>query len=209
MAITTYDELKTSIASWLNREDDTSLIPKTALFISMAEAGINRDLRHYKMIERADATLDSRYVQIPADWMETVRFSITSGDTYKMELVSRDDMSEYRQKNMNTSGRPRFYANIGATIEVFPTPDAEYQMQLQYYAKTPALSDSNASNWLLRDAPDVYLYGALIHSAPYLLDDARTQTWAALYSAALQSLQKTSDDTRYAGSGLRMRVTSY
>ena len=206
MAISTYTELKTSIASWLNRDDLTSVIPD---FISLAEAGINRDLRHYKMIERADATLDSRYVQLPADWMETVRFSITSGDTYRLELVSRDDMLEYRQKTADTSGRPRFYANIGDTIEVFPTPDADYTMQLQYYAKTPALSDSNASNWLLLDAPDVYLYGTLIQSAPYLQDDARTQTWAALYAAALQSLQKASDDTRFAGSGLRMRVTSY
>lgn len=206
MPITTYTELKTSIASWLNRDDLTSVIPD---FISLAEAGINRDLRHYKMIERADATLDSRYVQLPADWMETVRFSITSGDTYRLELVSRDDMLEYRQKTADTSGRPRFYANIGDTIEVFPTPDADYTMQLQYYAKTPALSDSNASNWLLLDAPDVYLYGTLIQSAPYLQDDARTQTWAALYAAALQSLQKASDDTRFAGSGLRMRVTSY
>lgn len=206
MAIATYTDLKTSIASWLNRDDLTSVIPD---FISLAEAGINRDLRHYKMIERADATLDSRYVQMPADWMETVRFSITSGDTYRLELVSRDDMLEYRQKTANASGRPRFYANIGDTIEVFPTPDADYTMQLQYYAKTPALSDSNASNWLLLDAPDVYLYGTLIQSAPYLQDDARTQTWAALYAAALQSLQKASDDTRFAGSGLRMRVTSY
>lgn len=206
MAIATYTELKTSIASWLNRDDLTSVIPD---FISLAEAGINRDLRHYKMIERADATLDSRYVQMPTDWMETVRFSITSGNTYRLELVSRDDMLEYRQKTADASGRPRFYANIGDTIEVFPTPDADYTMQLQYYAKTPALSDSNASNWLLLDAPDVYLYGTLIQSAPYLQDDARTQTWAALYAAALQSLQKASDDTRFAGSGLRMRVTSY
>jgi len=206
MAISTYTDLKTSVASWLNRDDLTSVIPD---FISLAEAGINRDLRHYKMIERADATLDSRYVQMPTDWMETVRFSITSGDTYRLELVSRDDMLEYRQKTANASGRPRFYANIGDTIEVFPTPDADYTMQLQYYAKTPALSDSNASNWLLLDAPDVYLYGTLIQSAPYLQDDARTQTWAALYAAALQSLQKASDDTRFAGSGLRMRVTSY
>ena len=206
MAITTYDELKTSIGNWLNRDDLTAVIPD---FIALAESAINRDLRHYKMVERADATLDSRYVQIPADWLETVRFSITSGDTYRLELISRDDMLEYREKTMDTAGRPKFYANIGNSIEVYPTPDAEYGMQLQYYAQVPALSDSNAYNWLLQDAPDVYLYGALIHSAPYLQDDARTQTWAALYSAALQSLQKASDDTRFAGSGLRMRITSY
>jgi hypothetical protein len=206
MAITTYAELKSSIANWLNRDDLTSVIPD---FISLTEAGINRDLRHYKMINRVDATLDSRYVQMPADWLETVRFGITSGTTYRLELVSRDDMLEYRQNTSDIAGIPKFYANIGDTIEVFPTPAAEYQMQLQYYAKTPALSDSNTDNWLLSDAPDIYLYGALVQAAPYLNDDARVQTWAALYSAAIQSLQKSSDDTRFAGSGLRMRVTSY
>jgi hypothetical protein len=118
-------------------------------------------------------------------------------------------MLEYRQNTSDIAGIPKFYANIGDTIEVFPTPAAEYQMQLQYYAKTPALSDSNTDNWLLSDAPDIYLYGALVQAAPYLNDDARVQTWAALYSAAIQSLQKSSDDTRFAGSGLRMRVTSY
>ena len=206
MAITTYAELQTSLAKWLNRDDSVAVIPD---FISFAEAAINRDLRHYRMINRVDATLDSRYVQMPADWLETVRFGITSGSTQRLELISRDDMLEYRQNNNDIAGVPRFYANIGDTIEVFPTPDAEYQMQLQYYAKTPALSDTNTQNWLLTAAPDVYLYGALVHSAPYLEDDARTQTWAALYSAAMQSLQKASDDTRFAGSGLRMRVTSY
>tara|TARA_R110001632_G_scaffold146177_1_gene263109 strand:- start:4 stop:624 length:621 start_codon:yes stop_codon:yes gene_type:complete len=206
MAITTYAELQTSIANWLNRDDLTAVIPD---FISLAEAGINRDLRHYRMINRVDATLDSRYVQMPTDWMETVRFSITSGNTYKIELVSRDDMLEYRQNTADVSGRPRFYANIGDTIEVFPTPDAEYQMQLQYYAKTPALSNTNTANWLLTAAPDIYLYGALVQSAPYLNDDARIQTWASLYQSVLDSLQKASDDTRFAGSGLRMRVTSY
>ena len=206
MAITTYAELQSSIANWLNRDDLTAITPD---FISLAEAGINRDLRHYRMINRVDATLDSRYVQMPADWLETVRFGITSGATQRIELISRDDMLEYRQKNNDIAGVPRFYANIGDTIEVFPTPDAEYQMQLQYYAKTPALSDSNVKNWLLSEAPDIYLYGALVQAAPYLNDDARVQTWAALYSAALQSLQKASDDTRFAGSGLRMRVTSY
>ena len=206
MAITTYAELKSSIANWLNRDDLTSVIPD---FISLTEAGINRDLRHYKMINRVDATLDSRYVQMPADWLETVRFGITSGTTYRLELISRDDMLEYRQNTSDIAGIPKFYANIGDTIEVFPTPAAEYQMQLQYYAKTSALSDSNTTNWLLTDAPDIYLYGSLIQAAPYLNDDARAETWAALYSAAMQSMQKASDDTRFAGSGLRMRVTSY
>ena len=206
MAITTYDELKASIASWLNRDDLTAVIPD---FIALAESSINRDLRHYKMVQRANATLDSRYVQVPEDWLETMRFSITSGTTFRIEPTSIDDLVQLRQQNNDQSGRPRFYANVGNEIEVFPTPDTEYTMQLMYYGKTPALSASNTYNWLLQDAPDAYLYGALVQSAPYLQDDARTQVWASLYTNAIQSLQKSSDETRFAGSGLRMRTSGY
>jgi len=206
MAITTYDELKASIASWLNRDDLTAVIPD---FIALAESNINRDLRHYKMVQRADATLDSRYVQVPEDWLETMRFSITSGTTFRIEPTSIDDLVQLRQQNNDQSGRPRFYANVGNEIEVFPTPDTEYTMQLMYYGKTPALSASNTYNWLLQDAPDAYLYGALVQSAPYLQDDVRTQVWASLYTNAIQSLQKSSDETRFAGSGLRMRTSGY
>jgi len=206
MAITTYDELKASIASWLNRDDLTAVIPD---FITLAESSINRDLRHYKMVQRADATLDSRYVQVPEDWLETMRFSITSGTTFRIEPTSIDDLVQLRQKSNDQSGRPRFYANVGNEIEVFPTPDTEYTMQLMYYGKTPALSASNTYNWLLQDAPDAYLYGALVQSAPYLQDDVRTQVWASLYTNAIQSLQKSSDETRFAGSGLRMRTSGY
>jgi len=206
MAITTYAELKSSIANWLNRDDLTTVIPD---FISLTEASINRDLRHYKMVNRVDATLDSRYVQVPADWLETLRFSLTTDGTRPLEMASLDDMIKNRQNGANATGTPKFYSHVGETIEVFPTPDGEYGMQLMYYQSVPDLTDSNTYNWLLQDSPDVYLYGSLVQAAPYLYDDARTTTWAAIYSSAMQSLQKASDDTRFAGSGLRMRVTSY
>jgi len=138
MAITTYAELKSSIANWLNRDDLTSVIPD---FISLTEAGINRDLRHYKMVNRVDATLDSRYVQVPADWLETLRFSLTTDGTRPLEMASLDDMIKYRQNNSNATGTPRFYSHAGESIEVFPTPDGDYGMQLMYYQSVTELTD--------------------------------------------------------------------
>lgn len=206
MALTTYAELKASIADWLNRDDLTNVIPD---FISLAEADFNRKLRHYKMIERVDATLDSRYVQLPNNWIETVRFGITSDTTYRLEIIGIEDMLQYRQENLDTSGRPKYYSHVGESIEVFPTPDSEYAMQLTYYEEIPALSDSNTYNWLLQSDPDIYLYGSLMQSAPYLLDDNRVPIWSTLYQNGIASLQKASDDTRFSGAGRRMRITSY
>lgn len=206
MSITTYDELKSAIANWLNRDDLTAVIPD---FISLAEADFNRKIRHYKMLDRVDATLDSRYVQLPPDWLETVRMSITSGTTFRLEAITVDDMLGYREDTQDNAGRPKYFTHIGEAIEVFPTPDAEYAMQLAYYGQIPALSDSTTYNWLLQSDPDIYLYGALLQSAPYLQDDARIQVWAGLYQNALGSLQKASDDTRFTVTAPRMRITSY
>ncbi len=173
MAITTYAELKTAVGNWLNRDDLTSVIPD---FITLAEVDINRKLRHYKMIERVDATLDSRYVQVPADWLEPVRFNITASHTRRLDLIGTEDMLEKREQNRDTTGIPQYYSQIGEAIEVFPTPDAEYDMQLEYYSAIPSLSDSNTYTWLLQSDPASYFEGSLMQAATYFPAHPRTQT---------------------------------
>ncbi len=206
MAITNYTELKSTIADWLNRDDLTTVIPT---FISLAEHQMERAVRHYKMIIRKGAVLDTQYTNLPDDWLETIRVHLTSGDTHRLELVSLDDMVELREKSGNTSGRPRYYAHIGDTIEVYPTPDSSYNIELMYYQKIFMLGDSNTSNWLLDKAPDAYLYGSLLQAAPYLSEDSRIEVWGGLYSSAIQALNNTSDASRDSGSGLKMRFVSH
>lgn len=47
-----------------------------------------------------------------------------------------------------------------------------------------------ASNELLDDYPDVYLYGALMQMAIYTQDDAQLTKWSALYMAAMQETHR-------------------
>jgi hypothetical protein len=89
---------------------------------------------------------------------------------------------------------------------LYPTPNATTDFELLYYQKLPALSSSNADNWLLLEAPDVYLYGALLHSAPYLAEDERVGVWAQMYAAAVQRLNQVSEDAMFSGSGLTLKV---
>ena len=206
MAITNYTELQSTIADWLNRDDLTTVIPT---FISLSEKQMQRVVRHYKMIVRKTATLDTQYTSLPSDWLETIRVSLTSGDTHRLELVSLDDMVELREKSGNTAGRPRYYAHVGETIEAYPSPDSSYQMELMYYQKIPPLNVSTTTNWLLDTAPDTYLYGALMQATPYLSDDERVEVWGGLYTSAIQALNINSDASRNSGSGLKMRFVSY
>jgi hypothetical protein len=202
MALTNYSELKSSIADFLNRDDLTAVIPT---FISLAEAQFARDLRHYQMENRATGTIDSQYMTKPGDWLETIRINITTANTRPLDLLSSQAMVDKRANYLDLTGIPRYYRHSENQFEFFPSPDDSYGVELLYYQRVPALSDSNTTNWLLTEAPDAYLYGSLVHSAPYLSEDQRTAIWAQLFGAALQRLNQSSDEAVYSGSGLVMR----
>ena len=61
MALTTYTELKAAIADFLNRDDLTTSIDD---FIRLAEAQMNREVRHWDMEKRAVAALDTQYLSL-------------------------------------------------------------------------------------------------------------------------------------------------
>ena len=205
MALTTYTELKASIADFLNRDDLTTVI---ADFITLAESQINRDVRHWKMEARSSGQQSGgdEYMQIPADWVESIRLHLTGTGTSAVNLISRDAMADKRERNDDTSGTVMYYTHADGQFQLYPTPSADTDFELLYIQKLDALSGSNADNWLLLEAPDVYLYGALIHSAPYLVEDERVAMWAQMYSASVARLNEASESARFSGSGLRLKV---
>jgi len=204
MALNTYTALKASVADFLNRDDLTAVIPD---FIALAEAQINRDVRHWKMEARSSGQQSSgdEYMQIPADWVETIRLHLTGTGTTVVNLVSRDSMADKRSAQEDTTGTPIMYTHADGQFQLYPTPSTDTDFELLYYQKVPSLS-SNSDNWLLLEAPDVYLYGALLHSAPYLAEDQRVAVWAQMYSASVQRLNEVSEDARFSGSGLKLKV---
>jgi hypothetical protein len=91
--------------------------------------------------------------------------------------------------NYSTTGRPIACALIGGALVVAPAPDATYTLELQYFEKLVPLSTSAATNSVLAESPDLYLYGALLHSAPYLSHDERIETWETRFEKALAQLE--------------------
>ena len=205
MAITTYAELKSAVADWLNRDDLDAAIPN---FISLAEAQFNRTMRHRKMVTRSDATLDTPYFAVPADWLENIRFQLNTNPVVPLLYVTPEQAAEERQK-YSASGQPLFFSMIGEQFQVVPSPNTSYDAELLYYAKIPALSDSNTTNWLLSESPDVYLYGALVQSAPYLKEDERISVWAGLYQRFFDDMMLADERARIGSSKLKARFRTF
>ena len=209
MSITNYSQLKSAVADWLNRSDLTAVIPS---FIALAESGFNKEerLRLKQSIVRADATFDSNYEALPSDYLEMLNLSIIASNPNhkKMGFLTLNQMDEFERAFTN-NGLPLYYTIVGNQLKILPFPDAEYTAEMVYYAKIPALSDSNPTNWLLTNHPDVYLYGTLIQSAPYLKDDARTATWVQLYEQAVENAHQADDRALFAGAVLKARARSF
>lgn len=181
-AITSYASLLTEAASTLNRSDLTSHIPGWA---SMFEAAANRRLRVRKMIRRSTAVISDGYSAVPDDFLGVRTLSLT-GTPRKLAFLTPDQFDTALQGQ--ETGVPAYYTILGSEFGYYPTPTGDNSAQLSYWQKIPALSDSNASNWLLEDHPDAYLYGTLAHSAPKLRDDARIALWLDLAKIALDDI---------------------
>lgn len=205
MAITTYAQLKTSVANWLNRDDLTSAIPD---FIALAEAQFNRNVRHRKMVTRLTSTVSNSYTNVPADWLQTIRFQLNTNPVTPLLFVTPEQALE--ESMVYSAGQqPLFYTVVGEQFQVVPTPDASYSSELLYYAKIPALSDSNTTNWLLTESPDLYLYGALLQSAPYLKEDERLNTWAGIYKTLYDDMELADERARIGSSKLKPRFRTF
>lgn len=201
-----YTELKIQITNFVNKPDIDQTVDT---FIDLAEADMSRRLRHWHMEKRSTGELSTQYIPLPTDFIEPVRLSITSGETHALKAESQAQIIQRRAEAQNATGLPKFYAVADGAIEVFPSPDKAYTAELVYVSRIPALSATNDSNWVLQYFPDCYLYGALMHTAPFLEDDQRLSIWGALYDKSIEAINAENNDAKFGGAGLRLKIRSY
>ena len=207
MALSTYADLKAAIASWLNRADLSSTIPD---FIRLAESTLNDVLRQADMITQSTGiTITSGKATLPADALEIVYAQIGSTEDEPLEQISPQQLTMLRRTRTRGAANPRFFAIIGRQIVVTPTP-ASGTLDINYYQRIPTLVGGldSGTNWLLTDAPHLYLYTSLLHATPFLMDDARYAVFQNAVSqqvmASVKSQQTLSlDDVKAAGFSLR------
>lgn len=194
MSITDFDSLQTAVVEYLAREGDTTLVARIPTFIQLFEAKMNRTLFVPQMEKRSTTSVDTlsaepEFVTLPTDFqtMRTIRLSGVAGKP-RLQFMTPTQLESYRYSINNIPGRPAYFSIVGNEIELAKTPNEDYELEMIYRANIGPLSDSNTSNWLLLLAPDLYLYGTLMESAPYMKEDARISTWGAGYSMALDDL---------------------
>lgn len=204
MALSTYAELKTTIANWLNRTDLTSEIAED--FIVLAEADFNSKLRIRQMHSQTTITIDAETESTPSGFLQVRDFYILSNnDKYAMNYLSPPQMDSIKGTSM--SGLPVAYTILGSTFRFTPRPADSYSGILNFYKKFDALSSANTSNYILTDHPAIYLYGSLFHASNFLggIDPNQSQQWLQMYQTALERAELNDREDQFSGSPLQIR----
>jgi len=196
MAISTYSELKTAVANWLDRSDLDDRIPE---FIVLAEARHRRDFKIRRMETRvtANTIADTEFYTLPDNYVAMRNIQLNTDTKTALEYLTPEQMD--RVRGGSSTGKPKAYSIMGNTFQLRPIPDAIYEIEMLYYKYFTGLSDSNTTNDMLTYHPDLYLYGALVEAEPYLNNDKRIQTWAGFYDRAKQDLITTNERDRHSG----------
>lgn len=202
MALANYADLLVSLANWSKRTDLDAIMPD---LVTLAEARIARDVRVRNMIQRAalQTIADAQSVALPVGYLEARNITLTSttpnaplsGTT--PEYLSRAYPDDFQ------TGQPVLYTVVGNDLLLGPTPDAVYDIGLDYYAQFDGLQ-ANSTNWLMTNCPGIYLAACMAEASVYTLDDPTP--WNAKYTAEVSALHLADEKAANSGSALRVRA---
>ncbi|MBY4947001.1 hypothetical protein K6V92_10260 [Cupriavidus respiraculi] len=198
MTILNYSDLRNAVGRWLKRSDLADAAPD---FITLYEARANRNLRVRQMETEYSAVITDQTVPLPADWLELLGDPTLDGRP--QSFITRD---QYKQRTGEVPAYEDGYYTISGSNLKFGANVADgVTLAFDYYAKIPSLSEAAPTNWLITDAPDVYLYGSLLEAEPYLKNDPRIATWQSLLATAMADLQAAGDRAKHSGGTLEIR----
>ena len=205
MAISNYGELKTSVANWLDRDDLTERIPE---FIALCESMIIRSLR-IRGMETLDTSIDTvggqRNYDLPSGYLQMKEFHLTTSPIKSLSYLTPEMM--FRVWAGSTTGPPTAYTIIQEQFNLRTAPASVISTSMLYYKQLDALSDSTATNWVITNAPHLYLYGSLLQAEPFLMNDARVPLWEKAVRQSLADLQEQDNKDRHSGSEMRVMNT--
>ena len=194
----TYAELVTKIRDYT--EVDATVFTSTIIngFISDAEFRILRDVDsdNNRSYAQADIVAGQRYVNTPLINDETliIRSVQITNSTGGANNSSRSFL-EYRDTNFiseynptGVQGLPKYYSYWDEnTIILAPTPDQNYNMQINYILKPEGLSGSNTTTYLSTEFPNGLLYACLVEAYGFLKGPAdMIQYYEGKYKQALE-----------------------
>lgn len=153
--ISRYEDLVFAVGEYLDRDDLVDLMPR---FIGLAELRLNRDLRADQQTVSTTLTTVSGTATLPTDFMEAKAAYVTN---YRpLRAMAEEEVADFE-----ASGSPVGFVIRAGIIRLIPSADVTFN--LVYARKIPSLTAASPTNWLLTNAPDLYLWATCVEAATY------------------------------------------
>lgn len=129
-----------------------------------------------------------------------------AGNYGRIMMVSPGELSERKRRHGNL-GVPAFVAVIDGdpsanlhTLRFAPEPSGSYTLRMTYEGNLVSLTDTpDDENWLLTEAPDLYMWATLACAEGYLQEDERIALWKKQYEEAADEFKRNADRREYGG----------
>ncbi|MDA1189408.1 MAG: hypothetical protein O2854_07010 [Chloroflexi bacterium] len=203
-AVDSWTNLKLAVGLWLNRSDMSLQIP---VFIQLAEAEMKRRIR--RSTSSTTIFISAANITGPTDMASPVSLKLDSAGPYSdyaLKLATPQMMADIRARQGDIQSRPTHFGYWDSQLQFAPDPDQSYDGILVYNTQLTALGSAVASNTILAEAPDAYVYGTLLQAAPYLGGDERIPLWQAKFDSAITQLNQVREDESYGGSFADVRL---
>src|SRR3990167_1736137 len=217
MTIATYSDLKTAIQNWAVRADET-FTNRIDEFIDLAEERIHygagkpgdpiytQPLRLRGMETTGDLTVSSQSVALPTGFLQERRIYLNTDPKTDLKYLPPDRFWASSAAVTSTSGQPSVYTIEGTNLIFGPGPDTTYTGKILYQKKMDALSDSATTNWLIINAPGVYLYACLLEFAIWDRNDEDSLKYLGLLRGGSNARVRQDRISRQPGGALAMVV---
>lgn len=205
-----YTDLISACKAYADRQDievDNNLDN----FILMAEARINRLLKTREQTARVYApTRDgTEYYSLPPDYRGMRDIKLNDGLPHEDHKTTPFDYLNPQQFNIRRDQEycnKLYYTIIADQIQIFPKQDAGLSLEIIYYQKVPNLNDTENSNWLSTEHPDIYLAGVTAEIEIFAKNYDVGQSWRDRMSEAINELEQSDEVERWSGSPLVTKV---
>ncbi|MDO9313395.1 MAG: hypothetical protein Q7T97_02480 [Burkholderiaceae bacterium] len=186
--MTTYAQLLTDTAAWINRSDLAAQVPT---FVTLFESRANRRLRVRKMETAFTGTIDANNkIALPSDW---TAFKTLWADGYESSPFKSQSLESVVAQN-STSGIPTMFAIDGTNVRF----DGAGNVVGVYYQSIPGLV-SSGTNWLCTSNYPAYLFGVLAEAHAFMMDEQRAAAFFGRSDDVLNNIMETDQRDRFHG----------
>jgi hypothetical protein len=194
LPIENYDDLQSEILNWMDREEDAASIARAPKWILFAESWFNRELRTPDMEHSVTFSITDEDTPLPSDYLAMRAIYQETEPDFPLNGMSPDQL---RRDFGGQPGIPQAYSIVGGGIRVGPVPEREMLYTMDYFRRIENLSLTAPSNWLLQQAPDLYLFAALFFGYTWAGNPERAAEAQQLAVAILERLKTTSTAARW------------